>query len=167
MDCNCVVTRRVTKFIRPEFSVAVDRLGHQSQHEARKIGAALAVAQPVGDEGGKIDLTQFGLDRRGVEKMLLDEFAELFRDAMLIGLDDRGMRYRQAQRPAKQRHHGVPVRKPADGGGFGKRRDEAEHRMHRQQPFRDDEQRQRRAQHQRRQRLDAPQFRRARGVAGK
>ena len=40
-----------------------DRLGQQPQHEAREIVAALAVAQPVGDEGAEIDLAQLGIDR--------------------------------------------------------------------------------------------------------
>ena len=98
--------------------------------------------------------------------MHLDEFAELVGDAVLVALDDRGVRDRQAQRPLEQRHHGVPVGEPADGGGLREGRDEAEHGMHGQQRLRDHEQRQRRRQHQRRQRLDAPQLGRARGVAG-
>ena len=78
----------------------------------------------------EIDLAQLGFDRCGFEKMLLDEFAELVGDAMLVALDDRGVRDRQAQRPLEQRHHGVPVGEAADGGGFGEGRDEAEDRMH-------------------------------------
>ena len=135
-----------------------DRFRQQPQREAREIVAALAVAQPVGDEGAEIDLAQLGFDRGGFEKMHLDEFAELVGDAVLVALDDRGVRDRQSQRPAKQRHHGIPVGEAADGGGFGKGRDEAERRMQRQQRLGGHEQRQRRRQHQRRQRLDAPQL---------
>ena len=104
------------------------RLGQQPQREAREILAALAVAQPVGDERAEIDLPQFGFDRGGFEEMHLDEFAELVGDAVLVALDDRGVRDRQPQRPLEQRHHGVPVGEAADGGGLGKRRDEAERR---------------------------------------
>ena len=141
--------------------------GQQPQREAREILALLAVAQPVGDERAEIDLAQFGLDRRRFEEMHLDEFAELVGDAVLVALDDRGVRDRQAQRPLEQRDHGVPVGEAADGGGFGKGRDEAEGGMHRQHPFRADEDRKRRRQHQRRQQLDAAQLGGARGVAGR
>ena len=85
------------------------RLGQQPQREAREILAALAVAQPVGDERTEIDLPQLGFDGRGLEEMDLDEFAELVGDAVLVALNDRGVRDRQAQRPLEQRHHGVPV----------------------------------------------------------
>ncbi len=143
------------------------RLGQQPQREAGEIGAALAVAQPVGDEGAEVDLAQFGFDGGGFEKMHLDEFAELVGDAVLIALDDRGVRDRQSQRPLEQRHDGVPVGEPADGGGFRKGRDEAEGRVHRQQQLRRHEQRQRAGKNQRRQRLDPPQLGRARGIAGR
>ena len=75
------------------------RFGQQPQREAREILAALAVAQPVGDERAEIDLAQFCLDRCRLEEMHLDEFAELVGDAVLVALDDRGVRDRQAQRP--------------------------------------------------------------------
>ena len=143
------------------------RLRQQPQREAGEIGAALAVAQPVGDEGAEVDLAQLGFDGCGFEKMHLDEFAELVGDAVLIALDDRGVRDRQSQRPLEQRHDGVPVGEAADGGGFRKGRDEAEGRMHGQQQLRRHEQRQRAGQNQRRQRLDPPQLGRARGIAGR
>ena len=142
------------------------RLGQQPQRKAREILAALAVAQPVGDERAEIDLSQLGFDRGRFEEMHLDEFAELVGDALLIALDDRGVRDRQAQRPFEQRHHGVPVGQTADGGGLGKGCDEAEHRMHGQQRLRTEENRKRRRQHPRRQQLHASQLGGARGVAG-
>src|SRR5260370_25929077 len=77
------------------------RLWQKAQRETGEIGAALAVTQPVGDESGKIDLAQLGLDRCRFEKMHLDEFTELVSDALLIALDDRGRRERQSQRPAE------------------------------------------------------------------
>ena len=102
----------------------------------------------------------------GFEEMHLDEFAEPVGDALLVALDDGGVRDRQAERPAKQGHHGIPVGQPADGGGLGERRDEAESRMHVQQRLGGDEHAEAARQHQRRHRLDAPQFGGARGVAG-
>ena len=129
--------------------------------------AALAIAQPVGNEGAEVDLAQLGFDGPGFEKMHFDEFAELVGDAVLIALDDRGVRDRQSQRPAKQRHHGIPVGQPADGCGFRERCDEAEDGMQVQQRLRRDEQRQRAGQHQRRERLYASQFGRTRSVAGR
>ncbi len=70
------------------------RLRQQPQREAGEVGAALAVAQPVGDEGTEVDLAQLGLDGSCFEKMHLDEFAERVGDAVLIALDDRGVRNR-------------------------------------------------------------------------
>ena len=143
-----------------------DRFGQQPQRKTREILAALAVAQPVGDERAEIDLPQLGLDRSGFEEMHLDEFAELVGDAVLVALDDCRVRDRQSQRPFEQRHHGVPVGEAADGGGLGKGCDKAEHRMHGQQRLRAEENRKRRRQHRRRQQFHAPQLGGARGVAG-
>ena len=98
--------------------------------------------------------------------MHLDEFAKLIGDAGLVALDDRRMRDRQAKRPLEQRDHRIPVGEPANGRGFCEGRDEAEHGMHRQEPFRDDEQGERRRQHQRRQCLDAAQLSGTFGVGG-
>src|SRR3954451_5672023 len=75
--------------------------GQQPKRETGEIGAALAVAQPVGNERAEIDLSQLGFDRCRFEKMHLDEFAEFVRDALLVALDDRRVRDRQPQGPAK------------------------------------------------------------------
>ena len=155
------------KVFKPGRLGSRDRLGQKPQQESREILAALAVAQPVRDEGGEIDLAQLGFDGGGFEKMHLDEFAELVGDAVLVALDDRGMRNRQSQRPAEQRHYRVPVGEPADGRGFREGRDEAENGMHMQQSLGGDEQPQRARQHQRRQRFHATQLGRARGVGGR
>jgi hypothetical protein len=142
------------------------RFGQQTQRETGEVRTSFAIAQPVGNEGTEIDLAQLGIDRSGLEKVHLDEFAELVGNAVLITLDNRGVRDRQSQRPAKQRHHRVPVSQAADRRGFRECRDEAERRMRRQQQFRRHEQCQRAGQHQRGQQLDAPQFSRACGVTG-
>ena len=158
--------RRVMNVIRPEVSVAETASGNRrSAKRARSALRLRSRSQSAMKEPKSIwrSLASTGAASR---KCYLDEFAELVGDAVLIALDDRGMRDRQSQRPAKQRHHRVPVGEAADGRGFRESRDEAEHRMHRQQHLRDHEQRQRARQHQRRQRLDAPQLGRARGVAG-
>ena len=94
-----------------------DSFGQQAERKAREVLAALAVAQPVGDERAEIDLAQLGVDGCCLEKMHLNELAELVGDAVLVALDDRGVRDRQSQRPAKQRHHRIPVGETADGGG--------------------------------------------------
>src|SRR4051794_18536246 len=98
--------------------------------------------------------------------MHLDELAELVGNAVLIALDDRGVRDRQSQWPAKQGHDGIPVGEAADGRGFGKGCDKAECRMHMQQSFGCDKQCKRARQHQRGQRLDAPQLGGSHSVAG-
>ncbi len=141
-------------------------LRQQAKREAREIVAALAVAQPVGDERAEIDLPQLGLDRAGLEEMHLDELAELVGDALLIALDDRGMRDRQAQRPLEQRHHRVPVSEPADGCSLRERRHEAEGGMHMREHPCDNEQCQRPDQHQCRLRLDTLQLGCALRIAG-
>jgi hypothetical protein len=68
--------------------------------------------------------------------MHLDELAKLVGNAVLIALDDRGVRDRQSQRTAKQRYHRVPVGEAADGRGFGKGCNKAERRMQMQQSLR-------------------------------
>ena len=103
-----------------------ERFRQQPQRKARQILAALAVAQPVGDEGAEIDLPQLGFDRRGFKEMQLDEFAELVGDPLLVALDDRGVRNRQPQGPFEQSDDGVPVGEAADRGGFREGGDEAE-----------------------------------------
>ena len=98
--CSCVVMRRLMNVIRPGGLRRRHRFRQQPQRKAREIVAALAVAQPVGDERAEIDLAQLGFDGCGFEEMHLDEFAELVGDAVLVALDDRGVRDRQSQRPA-------------------------------------------------------------------
>ena len=142
------------------------RFRQQPQRKARQILAALAVAQPVGNERAEIDLPQLCFDRSRFEKMHLDEFAELVGDPLLVALDDRGVWNRQSQRPLEQGDHGVPVRKTADGGGLGEGCDEAERGMHRHQRLRAEEDGKRRHQHRRRQQLHAPELGGAGGVAG-
>jgi hypothetical protein len=109
---------------------------------------------------------RLGLDRTGLEEMHLDELAELVRDAVLIALDNCGVRDRQPERPLEQRHHRVPVGQAADGGSLRERRDETEHGVHFKKHLRHDKDRERRCQHQARQRLDAPKLAGARGVTG-
>ena len=140
-------------------------LGQQAKHEAREIGAALAVAHPFRDERCEIDFAQLGFHRPGIEEMLLDEFAELVGDAMLVVLDDGGVRNRQSQRPAEQRHNRVPVRKSADGCGFCKCRHETPYRVKMLQGACGHKHRETSDQHQRRQQLDAPEFCRANRIA--
>jgi hypothetical protein len=154
------VTRRLTNFISPEFSVAENASGkRRSTKRARSV-------EPVGDEGPEIDLAQLGLHGPGFEEVLLDEFAELVGDALLIALDDGGMRDRQSQRPLEQGDDRIPVGKAADRRRLRKRCDEAEHRMQGQQRFRGEEQHERRGKHSCRQPLHAPQLRRANRVGG-
>ena len=142
----------------------VDRLREQFDDEARKLGASLAVGEPVGHERCEVDAAQFCLDRRCIEKVALDEFAEFFRDPELIGRDDRRVRDRQAERPAKQRDHRVPVGKPADGGGFRKGRQEAEGHVPRLHDLREHCNDETGDQHRRGDRLHAAQFGRARRI---
>ena len=158
--------RRVMKVIRPELSVAENASGNSRSAKRARSSLFLRSRSQSATKEPKSISPQLGFDRPGLEEMHLDEFAELVGDAVLVALDDRGVRDRQAQRPLEQRHHGIPVGEPADGGGFRKGRDEAERGMHVQQQFRDHEQRQRCRQHQGRQPLDAPQLGVARGVAG-
>ncbi|KIT81858.1 hypothetical protein QT20_00135, partial [Staphylococcus aureus] len=88
-------------------------------------------------------------------------------DALLIALDDRGVRDRQAERPLEQRDDGIPVGEAADGRGLGEGRDEAEGRMQRQQRLRRDEDDQGRHQHAGRQPLHAPQLGGTFGIDGR
>ena len=57
--------------------------------------------------------------RRGGEEVVLDEFRKPARDPLLVARDDRGVRDRQVERPAEQRHHREPVGERADHRGLG------------------------------------------------
>jgi len=157
IDCNWVVIRRVKNVIRPDVSVAENASGKRRSVNGRDRCCACGHAA---SRRRKWQNRSGAAWRRRVlfEKVHLDEFAELVGDAVLIALDDRGMRDRQSQRPAEQRHHRVPIGETPDGGGFRECRDEAEGRMQVQQALGCDERRERARQHQRGQRLDAPQL---------
>ena len=118
--------RRVMNVIRPDVSVAAIASGNSRSVKRARSALRLRSRSQSAMKDAEIDLAQLGFDRRRLEKMQLDEFAEFVGDAMLVALDDRGVRDRQSQRPAKQRHHRVPVGQAADGGGLRKCRDEAE-----------------------------------------
>ena len=101
----------------PEAGLVDGRQGlrQELQHEARQRGAALAVGKPVGDQRREIDLAQPCLDRLGRQEVGLDELAQRIGDALVVARDDGGVRDRQPERPAEQRHHGVPVGEAAHG----------------------------------------------------
>ena len=104
------------------------RLGHQPGDELRQPGRAGRVGEPFGHHGGEVDLAQLAADRLLGEEVRLDEAAQIVGDAALVRGDDGRVRDGQAQRPAKQRHDGVPVGDAADGGGLGEGGEEAEPR---------------------------------------
>ena len=133
-------------------------LRQQPQHEVRQRRAALAVGQPVGHEGGEIDVAQPRLDRLGRQEIGLDEFAQRVGDAQVVARDDGGVRDRQAERPAEQGDDGVPVGEPAHGRGRGEGRDVAPGPVPRLEMPRHDEQRRREDQQRRRRELDAAQI---------
>ena len=92
--------RRLTNVISPEFSVAATASGNsRSAKRARSSLRLRSRSQSAMNEPKSIwrSLASTG---RGFEEMHLDEFAELVGDAVLVALDDRGVRDRQPQRPA-------------------------------------------------------------------
>ena len=101
-------------------------LRHQPVDEAGEPGRPALVREPVGDERGEIDLLELLADRPRRQEIDLDEPAKIVRDALLIGGNNGRVRNRQAERPAKQRDDGIPVRQPADDGRLGEGRDETE-----------------------------------------
>ena len=142
-------------------------LRQQPQHEVRQRRGAFAIGQPVGHEGGEIDVAQPRLDRLGRQEIGLDEFAQRVGDAQVVARNDRGVRDRQAERPAEQGDDGVPVGEPAHGRGRGEGGDVAPRPVpglvvprHQKQHRRADQQRRRRQ-------LDAAQVAGALGVAGR
>ena len=114
-----------------------DRFGQQPQRKAREILAALAVAQPVGDERRRNrsarSLASTGAASRKCISMNSPSLSAM-RCWLLWMIAVCGIGSPSGL--LKQRHHGVPVGEAADRGGLGKGRDEAEHRMHRQQRLR-------------------------------
>ena len=101
-------------------------LRHQPIDEAGEPGRPALVREPVGDERGEVDLFELLADRSSRQEIDFDEPAEIVRDALLIRGNDGRVGNRQAERAAKQRDHGVPVRQPADDGRLGEGRDETE-----------------------------------------
>ena len=134
-DCRRLTICWARKLRRPEFSRRRPPPGQQLDDEAGELAAALFVGEPVGDERGEVDAAKFGFDRGSVEEMPLDEFAELFRDPLLVGGNDRRVRDRQAERSAKQGDDGVPVCEAADRGSFSECCEEAEGRVPRLHDF--------------------------------
>ena len=96
-------------------------LGHDDHEISGVTGEAGGVglvgqpgAQPGNEVGGADPLGE----NVGVEKVLLHELAKS-RGELVLALDDqRGMRYRQAQRAAEEGRHGEPVGDAADHGGL-------------------------------------------------
>src|SRR6185503_7474315 len=86
-------------------------------------------------------------------------------DPLVVARDDRRVRNRQAERPAEQRHHGVPVGQPAHRGSGSEGRDIAPGPVHRLEMPRHHEQDRGRQQQQGRRHLDTGQRPRAVGVA--
>ena len=139
-------------------------LRQQPQHEVRQGGGAFGLDQPVGHEGGEIDFPQSLLDRLGGEEIRLDELAQGVGDAQVVARDDRGVRDRQAERPAEQRDHGIPV---GDAAHRCRRReggDVSPRPVRRLEVARHDEQRRGEDQQRRRRQLDAAQVAGALGV---
>ena len=78
-----------------------DRLGQQAQREAaRDRSLRLRSRSQSATKAPKSIWRSLASTGAGFEKMHLDEFAELVGDAVLVALDDRGVRDRQSQRPA-------------------------------------------------------------------
>jgi hypothetical protein len=134
-----------------------NRVREKTQEEPREIGAALAVGKPSGDGRGKIGLIEPCFHRCCIEEMPLDEFAELLANAALVGRDDGGVRYRQAQGMAKQRDDSVPIGQSADRGGLGKSGNKAKRGVAFGQRSRNDKNGERAGQHRVGERLHAPQ----------
>ena len=119
-----------------------DRLGQEPQHETREIAAAFAIVEPIAEERGEVRLVELGFDRRGVEKLLLDELSQVVGDALLITGNDRRVRDRKPQRPPEQGDDRVPVGQAPDKRRLRKGGDEAERGVAPLQGAGDDEQEQ-------------------------
>ena len=102
--------------------LVAQRLGHRD-HEVRRVagepGGVGLVGQPGGQPGHEAGGPDpFGQDV-GVQEVLLDELAEGGGELVLALDDQRGVRYRQAERVTEQGRHREPVRHPADHGRLG------------------------------------------------
>ena len=98
------------------------RLGHR-RHQVRGVageaGGVGRVGQPDGQPGHEVGgADPFGEDL-GVEEVLLHELAQGGGELVLALDDQRGVRYRQAQRTAEQRRDREPVGDATDHGRFG------------------------------------------------
>ncbi len=96
-------------------------LGHRD-HQSRGVTGEASGVAPVGQPGGQAGNEPSGTyplgQDIGVEEVLLHELAEGDGELVLALDDQRGVRYRQAQRTAEQGRHREPVRYAADHGGL-------------------------------------------------
>ena len=80
------------------------------------------VRQPLAEPAGDLGVAQLGLDHLRRHEVLPDEGAEALAELVLLALDDRGVRDRDAQRVLEQRGHREPVGQRADHAGLARRR---------------------------------------------
>ena len=155
MRCSSVCTRSPKNRRRPPWSIAARACGSIRITKAASAALRSRSAEPGRHVRGEVDLAQLLLDRLGRQEVGLDEAAEIVGDALMVARDDGGVRNRQAERPAEQRHHGIPVGQPAHRRGGREGGDIAPRPMHRLEMPRHDEQHRRRQQQQGRRQLDA------------
>lgn len=79
------------------------------------------LGQPLGQPAGGIETLQLGQHLRRAEKVVAEEVGQLLADAVLVAGDDGGVRDRQAEGVAEQRHHRKPVGHRTHHGGLRKR----------------------------------------------
>ena len=91
---------------------------HAGQHPR-----LLRLRQPVAQARGRVEDLQLGQQRLRLEEVVAHEQRQAVGDARLAARDDGGMRDRQVQRAAEQRHHREPVGQCADHGRLAERAD--------------------------------------------
>ena len=99
----------------------------------------------------------WSFNRRGVEKLLLDELTKLLGDELLVAGNNRGVRNREPERVPEQRDDRVPVGQPSDDRSLRKGGEVAECGVAAFERARDDEQGQTPAKGRRGSKLNASQ----------
>ena len=100
-------------------AVLVQRPRERAAEIAAHARRVTVVLEPGAEPRRQVGAAQPALDGLANEKMIADEARQRAADLVLARRYDRGVRDRQAQRPAKQRRHREPVCEPADERGFG------------------------------------------------
>ena len=107
----------------------VQRLQRPAARHPRQLPRLLWLRQPLAQPGRRVEHLQPCQQVLRFQEVVAHERGQAVGDARLVARDDGGVRDRQAQRVAEQRHHREPVGQRAHRGRFAERRHPGPHAL--------------------------------------